>query len=64
MDVLVERTPVQRSMRPIMPCILQDEEDSNLVGHGQERGKRDASSEAKIYGHWVEEPEMFSNYWI
>ena len=31
MDVLIERTPMKRTMRPVMPGILQHKKDSNLV---------------------------------
>ena len=31
MDVLIERTPMKCTMRPVMPGVLQHKEDSNLV---------------------------------
>lgn len=31
MDVLVERAPVERSVGPVMPGILQHKEDGDLV---------------------------------
>ena len=55
-DVFVERTPVQSAMGPIMPCVLYDKEDGDLVGHREKRRKGDASRKAKVLGHRVEEP--------
>lgn len=42
-DVLIERTPVQGAVRPVMPCILENKKDGDLVSHCEERGERDAS---------------------
>ena len=33
-DVLVQGTPVQRAVRPVVPGVLEDEEDGDLVRHG------------------------------
>lgn len=55
-DVLVERTPVQGAVRPVMPCVFDNKEEDNLVGHLEERGERDAGCEAKVLGHWMEKP--------
>ena len=33
MNVLVERSPMQRPMEPVVPSIFQDEEDRNLIRH-------------------------------
>jgi hypothetical protein len=38
---LVERTPVKSTVGEVMPGILHDEEDGNLVCHGPEGGERD-----------------------
>lgn len=35
-DVLVERTPMQRPVRPVVPSVFEHEEDGDLVGHGEE----------------------------
>lgn len=32
-DVLVERTPVQSTVRPVVPGVLEDEEDGDLESH-------------------------------
>ena len=34
-DVLIQRTPMKRAMRPVMPGILQHKEAGNLVGHSE-----------------------------
>lgn len=31
-NVLVERAPVQGAVEPIVPCVFEDEENSDLVG--------------------------------
>lgn len=53
-DVLVERTPMEGSMRPIMPCILKDEEHRHLIGDGEERREGDVGRKAKVLSHWME----------
>lgn len=60
MDVFVERAPVHRAVRPVVPCVLQYEEDGDLVGHLVERGKGDAGREANILAHGMEEPRDVS----
>ena len=62
-NVLVKRTPVQRSMRPVVPCILENEENSDLVCHSEERWEGDTSGKADVYSHWVEEPDRISHCW-
>lgn len=57
-DVLVEESPVEDSVHPVMPCILQDEEDRDLKSHGLPRRERDASIHATRLGHWVKEPDL------
>lgn len=58
MDVLVQRAPVQRAMHPVVPGILEDEEDGDLVSHSEERGEGHASLETDVLRHWVEEPNL------
>lgn len=55
-DVLVERAPVEGSMRPVVPCVFEDEECRDLIGYGEERGKGHACRKAKVLGQWVEQP--------
>ncbi len=41
-DHLVESRGMQRTVRPIMPCVFHDEEDSDLISHCEEGGEGDA----------------------
>lgn len=36
-DLLVERWCVQGTVEPIMPCVLENEENGDLVGHREDR---------------------------
>ena len=60
MNVFVQWTPVQRSVRPVVPCVFQNEKDSDLIYHCEDGGKRNASRKTNVYGHGVEEPRKFS----
>ena len=55
-DVLVERTPVEGAMGPIVPGVFQDEEDCYLVGHFEERREGNACLETTVLSHWVKQP--------
>ena len=55
-DVLVQRAPVQCSMRPVVPRILHDEEDGDLEEDLGKRRKGNAGLHAEKLSHWVEEP--------
>lgn len=57
-DALIQRTPMHRAVSPVMPCILQNEEDGNLDGHFREGWKRNAGIHAGEFCHWVEEPDL------
>lgn len=57
-DGLVERAPVQCAVHPVVPCILQNKEDCDLVGHGGPRWERDARIHTAGLRHWVEEPDL------
>lgn len=59
-DVFVERAPVECTVGPVVPSILQYEEDGNLICHGKERRERYAGGEPAVLGHWVKEPDMLS----
>jgi hypothetical protein len=58
-DVLVEEwNGVHRAMHPVVPGILEDEEDSDLVGHGEEAREWDGGLEAEVLAHGVEQPDL------
>lgn len=73
-DGAVEERPVEDAVEGVVPCILDDEEYSDLVGHGVERWEGDGSREAEELGHGVEEPgelgvslevlRLFREVWI
>lgn len=48
------KSPVE----PVMPCVLEDEEDGNLHGHGLDRGEGNAEVHAEVRGNGVEEPDL------
>lgn len=45
-------------MRPVMPGVLEDEEDGDVEGDLGERGEGDPRRHAEIHGHGVEEPDL------
>lgn len=55
-DALVQGTPVEGSMAPIVPGVFEDEEDGDLVCHGEELGEGHAGLHAEVLRHWVEQP--------
>jgi len=58
-DVLVkEGACVHQAMRPVMPCILEDEKNGNLVGHGDGAREGNGSGETKVLAHGMEEPDL------
>lgn len=57
-DVLVERAVVQGTVEPVVPSVLHDEEDCDLVGHLEDAGERDAVVHAEVGSNWVEEPDL------
>lgn len=40
-DILVEGTPVQGAVGPIVPCILKNKEDGDLICDCEKGGERD-----------------------
>ena len=56
-DVLVKWAPVKGSVRPVMPSILEYEEDGNLVRNLVPGGEGHTCTEAKVQRHGMEEPE-------
>jgi hypothetical protein len=45
-------------MHPVVPGVLQDKEDSDLVGHGEEAREWYGGLEAEVLAHGVEEPDL------
>jgi hypothetical protein len=57
-DVLVQRAPVHGAVSPVMPCVLEYEEDGYLVGHLPHAGKGNGRAKAEVLAHGVEEPDL------
>lgn len=57
-DMLVERAPMERTMGPVMPSILENEEDGNLIGHLEPGRKGDAGVHSEVLAHGMEEPDL------
>lgn len=57
-DGAVERTPVHGAVGPVVPGVLDDEEDGDLHGDFPERGEGDAGAHAEEDGHGVEDPDL------
>lgn len=57
-DVFVQRPPVEDAVHPVVPGVLEDEEDGDLEGHFEERGEGRGGREAEILRHRVEEPDL------
>jgi hypothetical protein len=58
-DILVQEWDgVHGAVHPVVPCVFQDEEDGNLVGHGKEAREWYGSLEAEVLAHGVEEPDL------
>ena len=56
MDIFVQRTPVHSTVSPVVPCVLADKKDSNLISHCEPIGEGNASLNAEKLCHRVEEP--------
>lgn len=56
-DVFVEVTVVQASVEPVMPGVLQKEEDSHLQRNGLPRWEWDLKGNADLLADWMEEPD-------
>ena len=48
---------MESAVHPVVPCIFEDEEDCDLVGHLVNGREGNLGAEAKVLGHRVEEPE-------
>ena len=57
-NVLVERTPVERAVGPVVEHVLEHKEKGNLRGHEPRRGEGNLiSRHAKVAADRVEEPD-------
>lgn len=52
----VERTPVKSAVKEVVPCILHNEEDCDLVGHRPDGWEGNRGSETEVLSHGVEQP--------
>jgi hypothetical protein len=58
-DLLVQKGAlVHHAMHPVVPCVLIDEKDCDLVGHLVDAGERDRGFETEVLTHGVEEPDL------
>ena len=49
---------MHQTVHPVVPCVLEDKEDGDLVGHLVDAGKRNRGLEAEVLTHRVEEPNL------
>jgi hypothetical protein len=58
-DLLVQEwDAVHRAMRPVMPGVLQNEENCNLESHLVDAREGDRGLEAEVLAHGVEQPDL------
>ena len=57
-DVFIEEAVVHGAVDPVVPGILENEEDGNLEGHLIDTRERDGVAEAEELAHGVEEPDL------
>jgi hypothetical protein len=58
-DVLVEEgAGVHGTVGPVVPCVLEDEEDGDLVCHLVDAGEGDRGRKTEILAHGVEHPDL------
>lgn len=57
-DVFVEWPPVEETVEPVVPCVLEHEEDGDLNGHGGPGWEWDVGGHSGGFGEWVEEPDL------
>ena len=60
MDVLVEHTVMQASVEPVVPCILQNEENGQVQCDFSPRGEWNIEGHSDFHGNRVEEPNWES----
>lgn len=59
-DVLVQRAPVKRAVRPVVERVLEDEEEGDLGEHERDRGERNlVGRHAKVAADRVEEVDQW-----
>jgi len=56
--ILVQRPPVESAVEPVVPSILHDEEDDDLVSHLGPVRERHAGIHSEVFAHRVEEPNL------
>lgn len=54
---LVERTPVESTVREVVPGVLHHKKYGDLISHGPDGGEGNGGGETEELGHRVEEPE-------
>lgn len=57
----IERTPVECAVGEVVPSILEDEENRNLVHHLPDGWEGDTGCKSEILGQRVEEPIVMLN---
>ena len=58
-DVLVEeRAGVHGTVGPVVPCVLENEEDGDLVSHLVDARERNRGLETEVLAHGVEQPDL------
>lgn len=58
MDELVQSGLMQCAVKPVMPGIFKNEEQSDLPYHGDPRREGNRCGETEILSHGVEEPDL------
>lgn len=58
-DGLVEAGRMQGSVEPVMPRVFKDEEDGNLIRHGEDGGKWNRERETYALSEWMEKPDLW-----
>lgn len=57
-DIFIEEAVVHSAVDPVVPDILENEEDGDLESHLVDTGERDGIAEAEELAHRVEEPDL------
>lgn len=65
-DILVERTPVEGAVQPIVSKVFHYEEERNLHGHCEEGREWNTCFHTEVMCHWVEKPASYQccGLWI
>lgn len=59
-DCLVQRSPVKSTVEKVMPCVLENEEDGNLICHLPPYRERYSCLKTKVLRKGVEQPGIWS----